>query len=277
MFEGELEISPKIIHWRNLPVLADGEPLGRLVVIRDITKERALKRLQEDLTDTMVHDLRGPLTAVSISLEALEMMESSPAATPEKRQRAVSRAHASTKKLLGLVESILEISRLESGHMALNHEAVDFIGIVGNVMDELLPVAYEKQIALRCQLPDSLPKMKIDRDLIGRVMQNLIDNALKFTPEGGHVCVTIQDMLGNDRSLMVTIQDSGEGIPIEVQENLFQKFSRGDQIKRGSGLGLYFCRMVVEAHNGRIWLEGSNENGTIIQFKLPLAELTYHS
>ena len=81
------------------------------------------------------------------------------------------------------------------------------------------------------------------------------------------------DVDGTDeKSLLVTVEDNGNGIPLEVQENLFQKFSRGKQIKRGSGLGLYFCKMVTEAHNGRIWLERSDENGTVIQFSLPLTE-----
>lgn len=270
--EGELEIPPKIIHWRNLPVLADGLALGRLIVMRDITTERALQRMQEDLTDTMVHDLRGPLTAVSISLEVLEMMESSGVATPEKRQNAIGRAQASTKKLLSLVESILEISRLESGHLALNHEFVDFTKIVNDAMDELLPVAQEKHISLMCHMPQSLPEINVDRALISRVLQNLIDNAVKFTPEDGKVCLTVNQ--DKDAAITVSVQDNGSGIPLDVQENLFQKFSRGDQKKRGSGLGLYFCRMVMEAHDGRIWLDHSDENGTTIQLKLPLVAVS---
>jgi signal transduction histidine kinase len=268
--EGEFELPPRSIHWRNLPVKLDGQPLGRLIVLRDVTQEHALEKMREDLTHTMVHDLRGPLTAISISLEALQMMERLPDATPERRLLALERASGSTRKLLGLVEAILELSRLESGHLVLNHQPVSLAILVAWVVDAQLPLAREKEIDLICQMPEQLPTIMADRGLIERVLQNLVENALKFTPRGGQVGVTVQPVVANPQWVTVQVCDSGAGIPVEMQSHLFEKFSRGMHKERGSGLGLYFCRMVVEAHHGRIWLANSSPAGTTIQFTLPL-------
>ncbi len=268
--EGEFEMPPHTIHWRNLPVLLDGQPLGRLIMLRDITREHALEKMRDDLTHTMVHDLRGPLTAISISLESLQMMEQMGHINPERRLQTIERASSSTQKLLELVESILELSRLESGRLQLSYQPVTLPELVAGVVDRQLPLAREKEIEIAYHFPDSLPPLTVDRTLIERVLQNLLHNALKFTPNGGHVCVTGQQDREQPLSALITVSDSGSGVPVEMQAHLFEKFSRGMQRERGSGLGLYFCRMVVEAHHGRIWLANSSVAGTAIQFTLPL-------
>lgn len=268
--EGEFEMPPHTIHWRNLPVLLDGQPLGRLIMLRDITREHALEKMRDDLTHTMVHDLRGPLTAISISLESLQMMEQMGHINPERRLQTIERASSSTQKLLELVESILELSRLESGRLQLSYQPVTLPELVAGVVDRQLPLAREKEIEIAYHFPDSLPPLTVDRTLIERVLQNLLHNALKFTPNGGHVCVTGQQDREQPLSALITVSDTGSGVPVEMQAHLFEKFSRGMQRERGSGLGLYFCRMVVEAHHGRIWLANSSVAGTTIQFTLPL-------
>ncbi len=267
--EGEFELPPRTIHWRNLPVMLDGQPLGRLIVLRDTTQEQALEKMREDLTHTMVHDLRGPLTAISISLEALQMMEQAPGVTPERRLQTIERASSSTQKMLELVEAILELSRLESGHLQLNYQPVVFGDLLTSVVDGHIPLAREKEIEINCHVEGSLPSVAVDRRLIERVLQNLVNNALKFTPQGGWVCVAVQKNPADTGSVSIVVTDSGPGVPAEMQNHLFEKFSRGMQKERGSGLGLYFCRMVVEAHHGRIWLANSSETGTTIQFTLP--------
>ncbi|NJN55639.1 MAG: hypothetical protein HC804_13340, partial [Anaerolineae bacterium] len=174
--EGEFELPPQSIHWRNLPVLLDGQPLGRLIVLRDTTHEHTLEKMRDDLTHTMVHDLRGPLTAISISLEALQMMERAPNITPERRLQALERANSSTHKLLELVEAILELSRLESGHLELNYQPVSLAELVAGVLDAQMPLAREKQIEMACCVPERLPRPSLDRALVERVLQNLVHN-----------------------------------------------------------------------------------------------------
>ncbi len=268
--EGEFDLPPRMVHWRNLPVLLDGQPMGRLIVLRDTTQQHALEQMRDDLTHTMVHDLRGPLTAISISLDALQMMEQAPNITPERRRQTIERAGSSTQKLLALVESILELSRLENGRLELSYQQVSLAEVLTGVVDGQIPLAREKEIDLICHCPEPAPVLVMDRSLIERVVQNLIHNALKFTPNGGQVCVAGQ-YDETRAAASVTVTDSGPGVPVEMQTHLFEKFSRGMQRERGSGLGLYFCRMAVEAHHGRIWLANSSDAGTTIQFLLPLS------
>ncbi|MBX3060578.1 MAG: GAF domain-containing protein [Anaerolineae bacterium] len=267
--EGKFDLPPRTIHWRNLPVLLDGQPMGRLIVLRDTTQEHILEKMRDDLTHTMVHDLRGPLTAISISLETLQMMEQTGNANTERHLQIIERAGSSTHKLLKLVEAILELSRLEGGHLQLNNQQIALADLISNVIDGQLPLAREKQIDITSHITDALPLLTADRQLLERVLQNLVHNALKFTPHEGHVQVMVQPDVVNPALVAVTVADSGPGIPVDMQAHLFEKFSRGMQQERGSGLGLYFCRMAVEAHHGRIWLANSSETGTTIQFTLP--------
>jgi signal transduction histidine kinase len=227
--------------------------------------------MRNDLTHTMVHDLRGPLTSISISMELLQLMEQSPHMPAERRVQAVERAYASTQKLLGLVEAILELSRLESGHLSLNVQPFLISNVVNGVLDMQLPRAREKQIALVYCAPDALPMVNADQALMERVVQNLVDNAVKFTRPGGRVLVEALPTAVDAPFLDLVVTDTGCGIPLEMQGHLFEKFSRGMQQERGSGLGLYFCKMVVAAHDGRIWVARSDESGTAIQVSLPMA------
>lgn len=269
--EGEFEIPPRILHWRNLPVMSGQTLIGRLVVLRDITRERNLEKMRDDLMHTMVHDLRGPLTSISISMDILKMLENDPQAASSHRVNAITRASASTQQLLGLVESILEISQLESGHLHIQQQPVDMSEMVRAVLDMQSPVAADKAITVSCEIDRNLPAGLADRSLVERVLQNLIHNAIKFTPESGQICVQATLFQDEAERLLISVTDTGQGVPVNLRENLFQKFSRGSQKERGSGLGLYFCKMVVEAHHGRIWLNHTDETGTTIQFTLPLA------
>jgi len=169
------------------------------------------------------------------------------------------------QKSLNLVTSILEISRLEDQSMPVNPSWVEpaFLLTQSAVKQETL--AQQKEINLDIDLPTDLPLVWADIDLIERVMQNLIDNAIKFTPSGGKV--TISSYVDDDtNSLFVSVADNGNGIPEGVK--LFEKFSKGGQEERGSGLGLAFCRMALEAHQQKIWVARSTNEGTTLTFSL---------
>jgi PAS domain S-box-containing protein len=266
--EGECEIPPRAIHLMSLPVMADTTPLGRLLVLRDVTEERLLERMRDDLVHAMVHDLRNPLTAIYGALTFLaddvrEILSST-------QRQLWDIAIENTQGMLQLVRAILEISRLENRQMPLDQALVSLTDLVGDVLDSQLPLATDKGLRLESDAPSSLPLAWADAGLIERVLQNLVGNAIKFTPSGGEVRVTVRDDGTEQRRLLVTVRDSGSGIPPEIQERLFQKFVTGEQKGRGSGLGLAFCRMVIEAHGERIWVEDTSENGTTFAFTLPL-------
>ena len=266
--EGEWEIAPRTVHWLNLPVMAGKTPLGRLLVLRDVTEERSLERMRDDLIHAMVHDLRNPLTVISGSLSFLD--EDIAPNLPANHLELWEIAKKSTSGMLELIKAILEISRLESQQMPLEHTLISLSDLANSALDSQLPLAAEKGVLLEGDVPSTLPPAWADVTLIRRVLKNLISNAIKFTPADGVVRVMARVDPEEHSRLLVSVSDTGSGIPPEVQDRLFQKFVTGRQEGHGSGLGLAFCKMVIESHGDRIWLESTSEGGTTFAFGLPL-------
>lgn len=284
--EGEYEVSSRTIHWLNLPVMAGTTPLGRLLALRDVTKERLLDKMRDDLTRTMVHDLRNPLTAISVSLQLLDMTAS--ADLPADQQQMLQSARSGAQRMLELVNNILDVSRLEGGRMRIVRVPVSLAELVAETLHTQSPLAAGKDLRLESQVPPSLPLALADASLMERVLQNLVDNAIKFTPDGGQVRIVVGQLDGErverwrqrgvePPCLFVSIADDGPGIPPEIKGQLFQKFATGPQEESGSGLGLAFCKLAVEAHQGRIWVESEPGRGTAFIFTLPIARETGHA
>lgn len=265
--EGENEIPPRAIHWLNLPVMADQTPLGRLLVLRDVTEERLVERMREDLVHAMVHDLRNPLTVISGALAFLE--EDMVDTLPPSHFELWEIAQKSTKGMLKLVKAILEMSRLESRQMPLEQTVVSLPRLIVDTLESQLPLAAEKNLHLESDVPDDLPLAWADEQLIERVLQNLIGNAIKFTPRDGLVRVSAKIDPADQSRFIVSVSDTGTGISPEIQERLFQKFVTGQREGHGSGLGLAFCKMVLEAHGERIWVDSTGPDGTTFAFTLP--------
>ncbi len=271
-FEAEGEVPPRTLAWLDLPVLSGALPLGRLVVLRDVTEERDVQKLRDNLTHTMVHDLRNPLTNIRMALELLNQVGAgSLSAGHEQQQREVLHiALNSTQRMLGLVNAILDVNRLESGQMPLVREPVPLHDATTEVFLTQMPQAMEKQLRLENQVPVNLPTPSADAGLIRRVLQNLVGNAIKFTPDGGLVRVT-GGVEPDGEHVLVTVADTGPGLPPEIRANLFQKFVTGRHRERGSGLGLAYCRLAIEAHGGKIWAVTEPGWGAVFSFTLPLA------
>jgi signal transduction histidine kinase len=215
----------------------------------------------------MVHDLRNPLTVIHGSLELLEAEAVGPLG--DDQQQVVTVMRQGVQRMLGLVNSILDVNRLESGQMSLEREPT----LLSPLVDEALAIqsvlASDKQLQLRCDIDANLPPVHIDAELIERVFQNLISNAIKFTPLGGTISISAHYDPLNNHGVTVSITDTGPGISPEIQSRLFQKFVRGSGTGRGSGLGLAFCRLAIEAHGGKIWVEAASGQGATFKFTLP--------
>jgi NtrC-family two-component system sensor histidine kinase KinB len=171
--------------------------------------------------------------------------------------------------MLDLVNGILDVSQLESGQISLDWARIPLDRLVGETLRIELPPIKAKNLTVESDVPPTLPAAWADADLAGRVLQNLISNAVKFTPAGGVIRVTAR-VEKNDK-LLISIGDTGSGIPPDIQNRLFQKFVRGRQVGRGSGLGLAFCKLALEAHGERIWVDSTSERGTTITFSLAIA------
>jgi len=268
--EGEWEVPPRAIHWLNLPVMAGALQLGRLWVLRDVTEERLLERMREDLVHAMVHDLRNPLASMSGALSFLKDSVADMLSPSERELWNI--AQKSTKGMLELVKKILEISQLESRQIPLDYSLISLTDLIDSVLESQLPLAVDRDIELKSDLPADLPPAWADVSYIERVLTNLVGNAVKFTPVGGVVRVhaKTETDTSNKPKIFVSVIDTGPGIPPEIRDQLFQKFVIGQQEGRGTGLGLAFCKMAIEAHGERIWVADTSEHGTTFKLSLPL-------
>ncbi|WP_420630895.1 sensor histidine kinase [Candidatus Leptofilum sp.] len=234
---------------------------------------KAAEALRDDLTDMIVHDLRTPLTTLNLSLDLLErtLQDESKVA---QRQRFVQAANRSAVDLLQLVNQLLDVAQLEAGQLRLNPSENSLVELLQEKAAVFQPQIVSSQKHLTLALPENLPPVVIDADLIDRVLDNLLSNALKYTESGGQITLRAQQ-IGN--KLMVAVADDGEGIDPSVSSQIFDKFyqvrdGNGKPLRQGTGLGLSFCKMVVEAHNGRIWVESQPGEGSTFYFTLPFAQ-----
>ncbi len=237
-------------------------------VFHDITERLQLERVREDLTHMIVHDLRNPLSSIMSSLELIRARLQDPTIDiPLDQLFAV--AQRSGERLFGLIDSILDVARLESGKAELNYQVIGVEDMVREAVEQVRPVAIGRDIHLSFSVPPDLPLMHGDRDLLLRTLMNLLDNALKFTLPGGEVQVTVGRPSAD--SLQFAVSDTGPGIPPEYQERIFDRFARLPGAKmRGIGIGLAFCKLAVEAHGGRIWVESQPGKGATFKFTIPL-------
>jgi NtrC-family two-component system sensor histidine kinase KinB len=235
-----------------------------------VAARRELEQLRENLTHMIIHDMRTPVGTISNCLQMLNKLMVDGGS--DQAVQLINIASRSTQRLLNMVDSLLDIGRLEAGQELTDLRPVSIKALIQSAVDRLALYAQRKRMHLNIEWPDALPVVLADGEMLERVMVNLIDNAIKFTPAGGavHVSVEVETDL-----LCVRVRDSGPGILLEHQQRIFDKFARvrDPEGLGGVGLGLAFCRLAIEAHGGRIWVESSGEQGSTFIFTLPLGQL----
>jgi PAS domain S-box-containing protein len=277
--------SHRYVRLLRLPVYdAQNEPRGELLILRDITQERELEQLREDYTSMLVHDLRAPLTSIMNGVMMLQRGIVGPVS--HQQQELLKIAYQGSQTMLQLINTLLDISKLEQGRMTLDLKPLPIFSIIDQAIERLQNLASNRHITIEQRLAPYLPPVEIDGEKMVRVLQNLLDNAIKFSP--AHSVVTIGAFLAGGAStppedapvhapfeeeerLVVWVQDRGPGIPPAYFQRIFEKFGqvRGRKV-RGTGLGLTFCRLAVEAHSGRIWVESVEGAGSVFAFTLPV-------
>lgn len=228
-----------------------------------------LTQLKDDLTHMIVHDLRTPLTSLLTGLLTVENM----GGLDDLQLELLSMGIHGGRTLLGMINDLLDISKMEGGALALERVAVQPDAVVAHALEQVLPLAREKNLTLAAELTPDLPTVAADEDKLRRTLVNLLGNAVKFTPDGRSI--TLAARLADDGAAMAFhVRDTGEGIPREAFERIFEKFGQVETRKSGrkmsTGLGLTFCKMAVEAHGGRIWVESELGQGSTFSFTLPL-------
>ncbi|WP_448337156.1 GAF domain-containing protein [Chloroflexus aurantiacus] len=289
----EMELSEGAVRYLRHTILpvrdTAGMQIGSLALFEDIAKDRELARLRDDYTGMLIHDLRAPLTAIMNGVMMVQRGfggELSP-----QQQELLSIAYQGSETMLAMVNTLLDISKMEQGRMTLNYEQLSPYDLVEEAVERLQVAAQQRQITLARDLAAGLPQIEVDRDKIVRVLQNLIDNAVKFSPDRGAVTIGARylslptDTTGGEHPafsftipalpagewLVWWVRDEGPGIPPQYHARIFEKFGQVQQQKsRGTGLGLTFCKLAVEAHHGQIWLQSREGLGSTFAFALPV-------
>jgi signal transduction histidine kinase len=249
-----------------------GEVAGWLMILRDVTEEQALERLRDDLTHMLIHDLRGPLGSILTSLALIQQM--APPGQPMEPEATdmLTLARSSGQHLMVMINQLLDVARIESGSVPLQRERVSPEELLSAAVLRLRPAAEAAAIHLVAEAAPDLPELSVDTQLMGRVLDNLGDNAVKFSPNGSTIRLWTRPMT-NPAGVMFGVSDQGPGIRAEAQTRLFEKFHRLPNIQSrrgGTGLGLAFCRLVVKAHEGEIWVESEVGKGSTFVVKLPV-------
>jgi NtrC-family two-component system sensor histidine kinase KinB len=238
-------------------------------IMQDITERKNLDSMREDLLSMIYHDLRSPLANVVSSLDVIDTMLSAESDDPTYKS-LLNIAMRSTERIQRLTNSLLDINRLEAGQPIVKQQTIEPVLLINEAVELIQPVSDNKNISLTTAVPFDLPKVFVDADMIRRVLSNLFENAAKFTPQGGKIHASVftkQDWV------VFQIDDTGPGIPASEHERIFEKFTRikTQESIKGLGLGLAYCRLAVEGHGGKIWVESEPGMGSHFFFTLPAA------
>jgi PAS domain S-box-containing protein len=237
-------------------------------ILRDITERKDLDALRDDMIAMIYHDLRSPLGNIVSSLELMDGM----LPPDETLQTMLNIARNSTGRIQRLVNSLLDINRLESGQQIADQHAIDPLVLIRESLKDVEPTAASRHQTLENKAQGVLPLIWVDVDMIHRVFINLLENAIKYTPTGGHVEIGAQTTSGT--SVKFWVHDSGPGISPADRDRIFEKFIRlhGRNSPSGLGVGLAFCKLAVLGHGGQIWVESELGKGTTFWVTLPVAQ-----
>lgn len=283
--------------------LANDEVLGGVVIFHDITHDKELEKLREDFTSMMVHELRSPLDGIKMMTQYIAKEKSAKAAKQLKQYNQL--INENTVNMLNLVNDLLDVAKLEAGRFQINPESIELLPIISDKVEFYKPLAKERGISLAVTTTkEFVAKVPADGIRVGQVMGNLISNALKFTPQGGKVVINgflhhpgqswaaesdvessawfvkdgDQQLRSLPESLVVTVTDSGEGVPAQMVPQLFSKFIQleshsTDADRKGTGLGLVIAKGIIEAHNGVIGVSAQEGRGSTFYFTLPVPSI----
>jgi signal transduction histidine kinase len=225
------------------------------------------KQWRVDLTNLIVHDLKSPLSSILINLDSV--LRGRLGAVPEEQQDRLSRARYSTEAMAALIDDLLAVERLEAGALHLTLVANNLTLLLEAGMEGMAVLADARQIELTARLADPLPFLPFDEALLQRVMQNLLTNAIKFSPPRSIIHV---EAITTPTWVTISVIDSGPGVHPDQRQRIFEKFARVQGVEgRGHGLGLSLCKLVIEAHSGHIWVEDGPDGGSCFAFSLPLS------
>ncbi len=272
------EWGSKVVMGSLAPVkMPDGTLLGHVAVFRDVTRERQAERAKGQFIATISHELRTPLTSIK---GYIELLITGAAGSLNRQQRDfLGITHNNTNKMIRLVNNLIAVSEMEQEAIQIEPQAVDMKDVVEEAVQAICAMATEYQLDLEVNLPRDLRPARGDPERLRQIMDNLLNNAMRYTPPGGRITIWAaeanleEEGTSSQHYLVVNIRDTGVGIPPEEHDRIFEKFYRRDGSSSGetggTGMGLAIVKSLVEAHGGQIWVESEPGVGSTFSFTIP--------
>lgn len=242
---------------------------GFLVLLQDLSHLYRLEAVRRDFVSNISHELRTPLASIKALVDTLR---DGALSDPPAAEHFLGRMEIEVDSMTQMVQELLELSRIESGQAPLRLFPEAVATLIEPAVERLRAQATRADLTLTVVLPDELPQVMVDADRIRQVVINLVHNAIKFTPPGGFITVTARAVR---EGVVVSVADTGIGIPAEDVARIFERFYKADRARSGggTGLGLAIAKHTIQAHNGRLWVESAEGKGSTFSFTLPLANL----
>lgn len=249
------------------PILLEGEIIGAVMTFRDITKEKEIDKTKTEFVSLASHQLRTPLSTINWYTEML--LNGDVGVLSEEQDRYLKEIYRGSQRMVSLVNALLSVSRMDLGTFVLEPEPTDFTRLVQNVIKEQEFHIRRKKLAVSTAFPELLPLIHADPKLLSMVVQNILSNAVKYTPEEGTVALSLTQ---NKKTILLKISDSGYGIPLAQQGQIFTKLFRADNVREketeGTGLGLYIAKTIIDNSAGKLWFESEENKGTAFFLEL---------
>jgi len=259
----------KFIKVSGVAIIKEKRLEGAILVFHDITELRRLERVRQDFVANVSHELRTPLSSIKGYSETLLDTR---AAKPEDRKEFLNIIYRESDRLAKLIDDLLDLSKIESGKMSMVFLPIEIVPIIKRSAGVLEKLARDKSIKIEFDIPEGLSKVMADENRLSQVFLNLLDNAVKYTPEGGSVKISV---FPQGKYLQVDITDTGVGIPEIDVPRIFERFYRVDKARSrqlgGTGLGLSIVKHIVQAHGGQVWVESEVGRGSTFSFTIPSA------
>ena len=252
------------------PILLAGEIIGAVMTFRDITKEKEIDKAKTEFVSLASHQLRTPLSTINWYTEML--LAGDVGKLSDKQDTYLREIYRGSQRMVSLVNALLSVSRMDLGTFVLEPEPTDFVRLIQTIIREQQFHIERKKIIVTTSFQDSLPLIHADGKLLSMVVQNILSNAVKYTPDNGTIDLTLT-LIPSANTLRLKIKDTGYGIPLAQQEQIFTKLFRADNVREketeGTGLGLYIAKTIIDNSEGRLWFESEENKGTTFYLELP--------
>lgn len=253
--------------------------IGAVVVFRDITAEKEVDQAKSEFVSLASHQLRTPLSIINWYTEIL--LDNDAGAITGKQRKSLSEIYHATQRMVDLVNALLNVSRIELGTFVIQREPIEMVKLANDVLHELGPSISTRALIVNRRFDKTIPPIQGDNKLLRIVMQNLLTNAIKYTPQGGKIDIEMhldrREIPPNKKRqqvLLFTVSDTGYGIPKNQQSKIFTKLFRADNVKEketdGTGLGLYIVQSIITHSGGSVWFESEENKGTKFFVAIPL-------